>query len=642
MDPRKTEQTPADYVAMALAPALIMALVGSLVFFLLEILYAGQYTGRLQWILFFFVFGAVLIARIAMQPDIAGRAQLYGGLMGFLVWLGLLLYVEYPSGPATDFGWAINIGLIALIWWCANQLTWDCTFLDDSLGSSGQGVLQAAGLDEGGPSQDASEEEAEPEKKDEPEPIDWLQRYRRYRDKRNQKRTPGVWIVYFSLAALPIFGLGQSLIPVAETARRTYSFWLMVVYVGSGLGLLLTTTFLGLRTYLRRRKLQMPVAMTGVWLTVGGALIALFLVGGALLPRPGAEEKLFDLGKGDSKSRQASRTNVKKGDAGKGEGDPNEDREGDDKAEDKGNDKAEGRHRPGRKPGGRQNNSGDRRDNQGTGKDQASGSAGEQQDTASARKDDKDKSNGARAEKKEGANGRQDEQRKEGQPGEDRQTKQMEKEKRDKAEQESPKSAESSSSSLSERLSSWMRNLAPVLKWIVFGLMAVVVLIFVVRAFLQFAANFSTLARNLLDAFRRFWAGLLGLFARKKEKDEAVENAEPEETAIPPRPFSSYSNPFHDGRAGRRSLSELIRYTFAALQAWAHERDLGRQPGETPLEFAARLGEAVPPLDRDVERLALLYVRAVYARGGLPANGRDVLEQFWDKLLRTTEQPLSA
>src|SRR5439155_12573803 len=100
MDPRKTEHTPADYVAMALSPALIMALVGSLVFFLLEILYAGEYTGRLQWMLFFFIFGAVLIARIAMQPDIASRAQLYGAVMGLLVWLGLLMYVEYPNGTA--------------------------------------------------------------------------------------------------------------------------------------------------------------------------------------------------------------------------------------------------------------------------------------------------------------------------------------------------------------------------------------------------------------------------------------------------------------------------------------------------------------------------------------------------------------
>src|SRR2546421_11443634 len=100
MDPRKTDHTPADYVAMALSPALIVALVGSLVFFLLEILYAGAYTGRLQWILFFFVFGAVLVSRISMQPDIAGRAHLYGGILGLLVWLGLLMHAEYPAGDA--------------------------------------------------------------------------------------------------------------------------------------------------------------------------------------------------------------------------------------------------------------------------------------------------------------------------------------------------------------------------------------------------------------------------------------------------------------------------------------------------------------------------------------------------------------
>src|SRR5438270_10206055 len=114
MDSRKSEHTPADYVAMALSPALIMGLVGSLVFFLLEILYAGEYTGRLQWMLFFFIFGAVLIARIAMQPDIAARAHLYGGVMGLLVWIGLLMYVEYPGGAAANFGWAINLGLIVL------------------------------------------------------------------------------------------------------------------------------------------------------------------------------------------------------------------------------------------------------------------------------------------------------------------------------------------------------------------------------------------------------------------------------------------------------------------------------------------------------------------------------------------------
>ena len=84
----------------------------------------------------------------------------------------------------------------------------------------------------------------------------------------------GGWVIYFSLAALPLFGLGEALIPAEETGRRQYAFWLMSLYVGCGLGLLLTTCFLGLRRYLRQRRLQMPAAMTGVWLTAGGGLIA--------------------------------------------------------------------------------------------------------------------------------------------------------------------------------------------------------------------------------------------------------------------------------------------------------------------------------------------------------------------------------
>src|SRR3954469_16809565 len=91
-------KTLADYVAIAIGPVLIMALVGSLVFFLLEVLYVGQYGGRLQWILVFFVFGAVLIARISMTSEIPGRAGLYGIVLGGLVWVALLVYVEYPAG----------------------------------------------------------------------------------------------------------------------------------------------------------------------------------------------------------------------------------------------------------------------------------------------------------------------------------------------------------------------------------------------------------------------------------------------------------------------------------------------------------------------------------------------------------------
>src|SRR5438552_17396018 len=80
----RPEKSLADYVAIAISPALIMALVCSLVFFLLEVLYQGRYQGSLQHILFFFVFGAVLVARISMQGGISERAGLYGLVLGLV------------------------------------------------------------------------------------------------------------------------------------------------------------------------------------------------------------------------------------------------------------------------------------------------------------------------------------------------------------------------------------------------------------------------------------------------------------------------------------------------------------------------------------------------------------------------------
>jgi hypothetical protein len=127
----KPRHTVTDYMAAGIGPAFIMILVGSLVFFLVEVLYVGQYSGQLLWCLFFFVFAAVLIARISIEAGWA-RASLFGLPLAVAIWLALQFYVEYPAeSPAQDLKWAINLGLIALTWWCAHRLTWDCTFVED-------------------------------------------------------------------------------------------------------------------------------------------------------------------------------------------------------------------------------------------------------------------------------------------------------------------------------------------------------------------------------------------------------------------------------------------------------------------------------------------------------------------------------
>jgi hypothetical protein len=70
---------------------------------------------------------------------------------------------------------------------------------------------------------------------------------------------------------------------------------LLCVYVGSGLGLLLSTRFLGLRRYLRQRHQEMPLAMTGRWLGIGWVLIAGVMLAALFLPRPNAEYAISEL-----------------------------------------------------------------------------------------------------------------------------------------------------------------------------------------------------------------------------------------------------------------------------------------------------------------------------------------------------------
>src|SRR5580693_4433776 len=88
--------TTTDYVVTALSPVLIMLMVGSLVFFLVEVLYEGKYSDRLLYTLFFFVFGAVLVARVSIEQGHA-TASIYGGGLALATFVAIQAFVEYPS-----------------------------------------------------------------------------------------------------------------------------------------------------------------------------------------------------------------------------------------------------------------------------------------------------------------------------------------------------------------------------------------------------------------------------------------------------------------------------------------------------------------------------------------------------------------
>jgi hypothetical protein len=594
MAPKREPPTAGDAVVTALSPILIIGLVGSLVFFLAEVFYAGKYEHRLFYTLFFFVIGAVLVGRVAVAVDRA-RAWMYGGILAVVTFIALKAWVEYPGDSAmAQAKDIINAVLIGVVWWSSNRLVRDCTFIDDNRPGSGKGLLAAAGWEKRpGVRPDVVDVE-EDERRYDKGMQGWYQRWDQWQKSRSKKpHTPGLTVVYFSLAALPIFGLGQALIPPEEGARRVYSFWLAAVYVGCGLGLLLTTSFLGLRRYLRQRKLKMPATMTATWMGLGAVLIVAFLLVGALLPRPFSETPPWNPTRAITQDRKASDYAMNRDSGGKGEG-----RAGEQATKGQGDATGKGGE-PGAKgkDGEAKKGSGEKEGKNGSGDDKSGGkSDGEKGDQAKGEQSKEGKESGREAK------------------GEHKQ-------------------ASKSGSNAMERfqntsVGSALSKVADVLKWIVFIALGLIVLFVIFRHGLQFLSNFMPWAKNLLATIDAWLKGLFGGKERVVEEKPVVVAA-PVETHVP---FTSFSNPFADGTANGRSPEELVRYSFEALEAWAGDRDVPRRPDETALEFAARLGKDFTWLREDARKLALLVARLVYASGNLPANTRDVLDQFWDRL----------
>ena len=613
-----------DWVMIAIGPALIMLMVGSLVFFLIEVLYEGQYSDRLLYTMYFFVFASVLLARLSIEEGYA-RAALYAIALGAVTYFAIQMFVESPNALMRTFSSFISIGLIVLIYWATNKLTWDCTHIDEDRKSSGRGVLAAAGLDaeaaKENPQQQKEDDEAiaadkkddkleaKQRKKDTAGTLGWMDRWYRYKEAQKKKpHTPGTWVVYFSLAALPLFGLGQSLISPDDAERRRATFMQMTVYVGSGLGLLVTTSLLGLRKYLRERGARIPNAMTFGWLGLGAGLIVMVLVVGAVLPRPHSETPLINISRASKEEMQASKNAMAKGGStGKGEGTAGQKTEGDKNAKQSGESKEKGGADGKKGDGG-----GKGKDDGGKGKDgEKKGEAkGDSKDKDGKQQNGKPENNKNDGEKKDGE--RKDSDKKDGDKKDD---------------------AKSSSSESPPPPSQIFSQIAAFVKWVVWIVIVIAVIVGLVYFFLKFLAPFTAWAKNLLD-----W--LKSLFAKKnrKAKSEDGEEIAAEKAIERPPPFSEFPNPFADGSAKKKSLISLVEYSFAAMDSWAWDRETGRTPDETQNEFAARIGDEYPDLDEVGRKLANLYVRVLYSGEALPVESLATLIEFW----RTIEMPIEA
>jgi hypothetical protein len=636
----KLDKTLADYMAIAITPALIMLLTGSLVWFLAELGYDGSRPSRIRWILFWFVIGAVLVARIAIENGRAHAAMFLAGLAGAT---SLTIFKFAPEAPLVPI---VCLGVVA---WCADKLTWDCTLIDESEDASGEGLLQVAGVaDEAelkdGDSAPEANPDAESESKDSAEtqndnqknvPL-WKRLFTNESERAGRPHAPGLWVVYFSLAALPLYGFGQVWIPAADVASRHFAFQCLLVYVGAALGLLLMTSFLGLRRYLRQRNIEMPTAMAATWVGMGSAIAIGILVVALLLPRPQGDYSIAeaidyvseevqeasdwaflddDGGEGEGQQSGPADVDAEQGSATDPDqqGKPGGDQPGNQVAQ---NDRQNAQDGDGGKEPGEGENGEQSGDKQGEGQ-QGKGENGDGQQTAQNENSGKQRQGDPQS---------QDQQSDEQMAQNDAEQSSDEAGKENAGEEEAAESeqVDASDSSTPESDSSWMDTIAEsmgsLFKWLIYGAMAAAFIFVVIK-------NWPA----VVAFFRKLWAEFLSIFGRKPATVAAGEEAS-EEPAAPPRPFSAFRDPFRSGKAAQSSPGELVRYTFEALQAWAFENNCGRTPDQTPMEFGQRMQSRRLKISSEAHEVSQLYAQVAY--GGHRPDDASVamLQKLWRKL----------
>jgi hypothetical protein len=661
---RRLPSTLADYVVVGLNPALIMILIASVIFFLVDVFFPCHCActdfscnARLKFVFAMYIMGTVAVGRISMEEG-AGYASLFAGPLALAAFVAINAFVRMEGNFAAMSPF-INLGLMALIWWLAYQLTWDCTVIDERADTSDQGLLQAFGGD------DTLAEETPPVANPAAKPLaqailenpwPWLQQLW---ERSKQPHAHGVWILYFALGALPIFGFGGWF-----TRSRQTAFAMLVLYVASSLALLLSTSFLGLRRYLRRRQLEMPVEMTSVWLAVGGIMIVGVLLACVILPRPGAEVAISQIplptfsspwqtpskfGNGSdgkqpgqnpggsqgtqTKRNSESQPSTPNSQSQQAQQDPNapnqasqtngsNDKQSQTNTPAQSNNQDEGKSNPSEQSaqqgqsqqGQKQSQQNQSQPSQASANQNQQGKSGSNQQNSEQNKQPNSQSSSTNSPNRSQSvlkNKPSNEANRSPQPNASQQS------------QTQQDSASNSPSSFSptKLLSSFFGMLGVLLKLIFYAALFGAIAYYVY----QYRAELLAAWQKLLAELRALWERWFG-----KHPSQTVQ-AEPAVVLPPPKTFADFADPFLTGAANSLSPLDLLRYTFAALQAWGRDQGCPRQENETPHEYVERLENLAPHLAEAAKRVVDYYALAAYARGRLPPQSVEAARALWQQ-----------
>jgi Domain of unknown function (DUF4129) len=618
-----------DTIITGVAPALIICMISSLVFFLIVAFYRSEYSSRLMYILGLYTFATVLVARIAIESGRA-HANIFGIALFAAACVAMFRFVTI-SGPMAAISPVINVGLLLVAWYLADRITFDCTLVDERQESTQKGLLQSLNLVDH-------------------EPAKWVESTEQIQAKSGSSRitkrkakqhNPGVWVLYFALLAIPLFGLGQVAIP--DEAIRRQAFIYLLIYLACALTLLLTTSFVGMRRYLRQRGVEMPNEMTRLWLAYGTAGIAFILVGCLILPLPtkrgvgfawlpfdftspqGLSTSNWGWGKEGPKeaNNQSSQPNSgnptgkQAADAARDAGGPPQENGGGPQApSDQGQKQSSqsGRSQPNSKADSKP-------------ADSKSSSNDQSNSSESKPKSDAQNTEQSKSDQHQDANQRQSTdanpsklrpednsstQNKERASSNDFEKKQPD-EQRESVDQ--PKASPSSNRAPSFQLPS---NLGAMLKWILIAILIGVLVIYALTHPKELAQLWSDLMR--------IFEGWFGSQSKPRSAANA-DSTKAQLEELKARPFSSFSDPFREGSA--MDPRQIVAHTFAALEAWAEERGNSRAADQTAEEFARSLARKQPKVASHATGAAQMLDRVMFAGWSPSPSDISNLAQLW-------------
>lgn len=304
-----------DTLLDVLTPLMILTMVYSVVYFLLDVryVYTAVHDANLRFVAFSFVLGVVALNRLIAR-DGSRESYLYmGGLAGAIALYTFSTTEMYGVGSvARNFmndnpylATLFNMMVVVFVWWLVNRLTHECC-VDENRSAGEVGILTGAARRwqarlKAEPRAKAQSRPLKPVGVSDPwlelEPFDPTEGYTRpdteetampaasLADRWGEKH-PGMAVLYFSVPVFVIFALGLRVIQHGGEAWVRAGAVYMGVYTAAALSLLMLSSLSHLREYFRARKVRMPEGIAWFWIGLGLVQIAVVMVAAAQLPLP--------------------------------------------------------------------------------------------------------------------------------------------------------------------------------------------------------------------------------------------------------------------------------------------------------------------------------------------------------------------